>query len=599
MESSSFEDQAKKEYYDGVDDTSSLLDPESSDRVHMVEELQLVQPHFLEDNPCCPQMPMLYLIMSACMAALGGVLFGYDIGIVSGAILQLRIKFQLDCVKQEMVVSSMLMGAVVASLTGGFIVDFIGRRMAIIINAAVFLVGAVILAFAPSFAVLVVGRFIVGFGVSLSAIAECIYISEIAPAKRRGLLVSFNEVGICLGILLAYSVNVFFIDKPSGWRYMFGLSGIPAFIQGVGMFFLPHSPRWLILNGQDEKACKMIRKLSSLVDPYEEVSKIKSGLNVEYHYKFTDLLSRTDNMRIRMLVGGGVVFLQQFTGQPTIVYYASTIFQALGFQSGEKATLASLGIGIAKLVCTVISLSTVDKGGRRRFLLIGVTAMTVSVLTLGIMTHYTSFGHPARKCHFSPQKSPNIAHFPSNTSSSQFHFNSSSVSYASKSAVTTTDATPALASKGLRYFTLGALVLFVGAYSFSFGPVSWLLLSEIFPAGIKGRAFSIATVLNWGTNLLVSLTFLDMLSTLGPSWTFIFYTVICVIGVIFIYKYVPETKNRTLEQISAEFNARKPRQILPKQLNCFSRKRRRRLRELRTRPSLSESTTDMLLGNCG
>lgn len=414
----------------------------------------------------------------------------------------------------------------------------------------------------------------------MSAIAECIYISEIAPPDRRGLLVSFNEVGICVGILLAYSVNAVFIDLPSGWRFMFGLSGIPAFIQGVGMFFLPHSPRWLLLNGQDEKACRIIQKLGLSRDPNEELAKIKSGLNVEYHYKFGDLFSTTDNMRKRMLVGGGVVFFQQFTGQPTIVYYASTIFQALGFQSSEKATLASLGIGLAKIFCTVISLSTVDKGGRRRFLLIGVSCMAVSVLTLGIVAHYTSLGHAERKCHFT--------HVSSTTT------NSTSSSFVSLSSVNTTDPTPALASKGLRYFTLSALVLFVGAYSFSFGPVSWLLLSEIFPTGIKGRAFSIATVLNWGTNLVVSLTFLDMLSTLGASWTFIFYTVICLVGLIFIYKYVPETKNRSLEQISAEFNTRKSRQILPKKLNCFSRKRRRQLREEWTPGG---STTDMLLSN--
>lgn len=589
------------EYYVGSRDSTSLLDSETSDHVssHLADELELVQPNFVESS-CCPQMPFLYLIMVACMAALGGVLFGYDIGIVSGAILQLREEFRLDCIKQEMVVSSMLMGAVLASLTGGFIVDFIGRRMSIIINAVVFLTGAIILAIAPSFAVLVIGRFVVGFGVSLSAIAECIYISEIAPAKRRGLLVSFNEVGICIGILLAYSVNVVFIGLPSGWRYMFGLSGIPAAIQGVGMFFLPHSPRWLIVNGQDEKACKMIQKLRWVGDPFEELTKIKSGLKVEYRYKFTDLLSRMDNMRRRMFVGGGVVFLQQFTGQPTIVFYASTIFQALGFQSGEKATLASLGIGIAKLLSTVISLSAVDKGGRRRFLLIGVSTMTVSILTLGVIAHYSSLGQPARKCDFNSTTSLQTATPYRPTS---FHIPTTKMSVSPPVLLTnstvsnTTEVEPKLVGRGLRYLTLSALVLFVAAYSFSFGPVSWLLLSEIFPAGIKGRAVSIATILNWGTNLIVSLTFLDMLTTFGTTWTFTFYTIICILAAIFIYKYVPETKNRTLEQISAEFNARQPVQILPKKLLCCTKKERRRLRERRARPSPSESTTDRLLTN--
>ncbi|XP_020623662.1 solute carrier family 2, facilitated glucose transporter member 12-like [Orbicella faveolata] len=512
-----------------------------------------------------------------------------------------------------MVVSSMLMGAVLASLTGGFIVDFIGRRLAIVINSVVFLVGAIMLALAPSFAVLIVGRFIVGFGVSLSAIAECIYISEIAPAKRRGLLVSLNEVGICVGLLLAYSVNVLFIDLSNGWRYMFGLSAIPAFIQGVGMFFLPQSPRWLIANGQDDKACRMIKKLQWSGDPYEELTRIKSGLRVEYRYKFTDLLSSIDNMRSRMFVGGGVVFFQQFSGQPTVVYYASTIFQALGFQSGENATLASLGIGIAKLVATVISLSFVDRGGRRRFLLIGVSIMAVSILVLGTIAHYISLGHPTRECHFNmttplqssnSPSSPSLPHILTTTAPTRSIMNSTYISRTlptvnSTVSLNQTESTAITANKGLRYFTLCALALFVGAYSFSFGPVSWLLLSEIFPAGITGRAFSIVTVLNWGTNLLVSLTFLDMLSSIGTSSTFIFYAVICIVAVLFIYKYVPETKNRTLEQISAELNARKPRQILPKKLNCCKKGGRRRLRESRPRPSPSGSTSDMLLANSG
>lgn len=587
------------DFYVGGRDTTSLLEPESSDPVSngMVEQLQLIQPQFVEST-CCPQNPLLYLTLAACMAALGGILFGYDIGIVSGAILQLRTEFQLNCTNQEMVVSSMLMGAVLASLTGGFIVDFIGRRLAIVINSVVFLVGAIMLALAPSFAVLIVGRFILGFGVSLSAIAECIYISEIAPPKRRGLLVSLNEVGICFGLLLAYSVNVLFIGLSNGWRYMFGLSAIPAFIQGFGMFFLPQSPRWLIVNGQDDKACRMIKKLQWSGDPYEELTRIKSGLNVEYRYKFTDLLSSIDNMRGRMFVGGGVVFFQQFSGQPTVVYYASTIFQALGFQSGINATLASLGIGIAKLVATVISLSFVDKAGRRRFLLIGVSVMAVSILTLGTIAHYVSLGHPTRECHFNmttPLRSSNPA--PMRSIMNSTYISQTLPTLISTISLNQTESTAITADKGLRYFTLGALVLFVGAYSFSFGPVSWLLLSEIFPAGITGRAFSIVTVLNWGTNLLVSLTFLDMLSSIGTSSTFIVYAVICIIAVLFIYEYVPETKNRTLEQISAELNARKPRQILPKKLNCCEKGGRRRLRESRPRASPSGSTSDMLLAN--
>ncbi|XP_032220326.2 solute carrier family 2, facilitated glucose transporter member 12-like isoform X1 [Nematostella vectensis] len=512
------------------------------------------------------------------MAAIGGVLFGYDIGIVSGAVLQLRQEFLLSCLQQEMVVSSMLIGAVFASVTGGFVIDFLGRRLAIIITSLVFLAGAIILAVAQSYPVLIIGRLIVGFGVSLSAIAECIYISEIAPAKYRGMLVSLNELGICSGLLAAYLVNYIFINLPAGWRYMFGLSGVPALIQGIGMYFLPMSPRWLIVKGKDEQACKSIAQLHWEGDPHEELMRIKSGFRTEYKYGLCDLFSKMDNMRKRMFIGGGLVFFQQITGQPTVVYYASTIFEDIGFHSGTKATLASLGIGLAKLVATILSLSLVDKGGRRRFLLMGVSVMAASIITLGVVSTLQPL-KPPKKCYYTQDGL-------TNQTTGIPYTDQGNVTDAYMNRTTSADSVRPV-NPVLRYLALAGLVMFVAGYSFGFGPVSWLLLSEIFPSGIKGRAFSLATVLNWGTNVFVSFTFLDLLGSIGTSGTFFFYGLICVIAIVFIYKYVPETKNKTLEQISAELNSKKAKSLCP----AFRLAGRRRMR----RTNASGSTHHMLL----
>eukprot|EP00058_Branchiostoma_floridae_P020853 XP_002606343.1 hypothetical protein BRAFLDRAFT_67586 [Branchiostoma floridae] len=522
-----------------------------------------------------------YVLLASVMAALGGVLFGYDIGIVSGALLQLREELHLGCLQQEMVVSSMLMGAVIGSLTGGFIVDRFGRRLAIIVNAGVFVCGAMILALAQSYAVLVTGRLVVGFAVSLSAIAECIYISEIAPSSKRGMLVSLNELGITLGILVAYLVNYLFISVPNGWRWMFGLSSLPAIAQGLGMMFLPPSPRYLIINRQEEKAQQVLRQLrGSSVDV--ELNNIKNSLQTE-----------------------------QFTGQPNVLYYAPTIFQLVGFHSNTAATLATVGLGIVKVLSTIVSLCLVDRFGRRKFLLAGATVMAVSILILGVITHSFPASKFKRPCEsgndtlgsthtrdvffpgnfFDPtlqyrnpsavtssivsvpgrshEKSKKLVwtsqvdfirrsesqttarvlkNRPSAVSGVEFVNNDTGFQEGTELDVMTPD--------GVKGVSLLTLMVFVAAYAFGFGPVSWLVLSEIFPVNVKGRAVALTTVLNWGTNLVVSLSFLNLVESVGISVVCQGYAVMGVLAAVFILLVVPETKNRTLEQISHDLETR-------------------------------------------
>ncbi|XP_071807805.1 solute carrier family 2, facilitated glucose transporter member 10-like [Asterias amurensis] len=622
-----------------------------------------------------------FVVVAAIMSALGGILFGYDIGIVSGALLQLREEFELSCLQQEMVVSSLLVGALIGALFGGFLVDWIGRRWSIIINTGIFITGAVILTCAPIYEILILGRLIVGFAVSLSAIAECIYISEISPSTKRGQLVCVNEVGITLGILVAYLVNFFLISVPSGWRYMFGLSILPAVIQGVGMFLLPPSPRFLMQKGKESQARTVLQKLRGTELIEGELSVIRNSLLTEQDYRVWDVLSTVNNMRGRFLIGAGLVFFQQFTGQTNVLYYAPTIFKSLGFESNTAATLATVGLGIVKVVTTFMCLCFVDKAGRRHFLLVGAGIMTVIIFTLGIVTQVSLPSTAKRTCFMNTSEEnlttvvmsqmqdtsrldrslnqmdlsmlriPDSAVKEMSRNSSELligliskgYFeetrrdrvkrkaNQESTSSSTKVTLSLVDPggqrstssstkvtlsplvtggglltgmtvpeQPSQTKKGNLYTTAAvsgvsdrtsphesgsalmttlkpeatstggmstedgpglaqivaviSLTLYVGAYSYGFGPVGWLVLSEIFPAGIRGRASSLASIFNWGTNVVVSLTFLDVINGIGPSWTFLLYGAICAVSFIFIYLIVPETKNRSLEQISAKLN---------------------------------------------
>ncbi|CAH1774013.1 unnamed protein product [Owenia fusiformis] len=526
-----------------------------------------------------------YVIFASMMAALGGLLFGYDVGIISGALLQLREVFNMTCFQQEMVVSSMLMGALLGSLLGGFLVDHYGRRLSIIINALVFILGAIILALAPNYPVLIVGRILVGFAVSLSAIAECVYISEIAPARRRGLLVSLNELGITLGLLLAYLVNYLFINTENGWRYMFGLSAVAAAIQGIGMIFLPQSPRFLMLKKQEQKARTVLQKLRCSNSVDRELNGMRISIAAEQSHSLFDLFSSADNMRGRMFIGTGIIFFQQFTGQPNVLYYAPTIFLSLGFHNSSAATLATVGLGTVKVISTIVSLLSVDKAGRRKFLIGGALGMMFSILLLAVLTQSLPQDMQVKDCNRNSVIAVNrtsngsslIIDFPDdslktadqaklyrrsvNNSSELYHTtqdpdeSDSTKKGAGPTTVLPFDLNTDFAVATAKWAALFALMVYVASYAMGFGPVSWLVLSEIFPASIKGRAIAMTTVFNWGTNLVISMTFLNLIKTIGIGWLFTGYAFVCFIATCFIFSFVPETKNRSLEQVSNEMKS--------------------------------------------
>ncbi|XP_054836418.1 solute carrier family 2, facilitated glucose transporter member 10 [Eublepharis macularius] len=547
---------------------------------------------------------LMVLLLSSAVSLLGGLMFGYEFGIISGALLQLQLDFHLGCFEQEVLVSSLLLGALLASLVGGFFIDRQGRRKAILVSNAVLLCGSLLLTLAGSFVCLVFGRMTVGFAISLSSMACCIYVSEMVAAHQRGVLVSLYEVGITVGILLSYALNYIFSDTTEGWRYMFGLATGPAAVQFLCTLFLPkNSVKFSVCGNESRKSLIQLQKNEDGEDVIPKCPK-------EKHYSLMDLLRSRDNMRRRTLVGLGLVLFQQFTGQPNILGYASKIFRSVGFQSDSSAVLASVGLGVVKVVATLVAMAFADKAGRRVLLMAGCTVMACSVMAIGL----TSFSIPldmAKDCETIvgsnntlfgsnnfPMKSvssqPNVSYFPrasdgvdiqedpsfaisrpggvTKTVAGNKNRNSmANVSLHGEKAglldppveegtQNSSSSLPEALSKDLKilnWITLLSLMAFVTAFSIGFGPMTWLVLSEIYPASIRGRAFAFCNSFNWAANLLISLTFLDLIDTIGLSWTFLLYGLVGVMAVIFIYLFVPETKGQSLEEIDQQFSKKR------------------------------------------
>ncbi|NXG62761.1 GTR10 protein, partial [Hemiprocne comata] len=539
---------------------------------------------------------LLVLLLSATVSLLGGLILGYELGIISGALLQLQIDFHLSCFKQEILVSAVLIGALLASLIGGILIDRYGRRKAILVSNLVLLVGSLILTLARSFIGLVIGRMTVGFAISVSSMACCIYVSEMVAAHQRGLLVSLYEAGITVGILLSYALNYVFADMDEGWRYMFGLAIAPTAMQFLSILFLPVNP--VKLSSWDSDCQKGLIELQNTED--REMAKREPYK--EKNYSFLDIFRTRDNMRRRTLVGLGLVLFQQFTGQPNVLGYASKIFHSAGFQSNSSAILASVGLGAIKVVATFIAMALADKAGRRVLLMTGCMVMAISVTTIGLTSRIAPLAM-ARDCKAAadPNASPSLTQHPLTPLSSQpavspipsvlgagrsqagpnfsamrslttFVANTQSrevvpdASLTQKRSLAGQSKKEIVESTGppfsgapwtehvvLNWITLLSMMAFVSAFSIGFGPMTWLVLSEIYPAGIRGRAFAFCNSFNWAANLLISLSFLDLIDAIGFSWVFLLYGLMGVVAVVFIYLFVPETKGQSLEEIDQQF----------------------------------------------
>lgn len=458
------------------------------------------------------------VILPFLFPALGGVLFGYDIGATSGASVSLQSAelsgttwYNLSSIQTGLVVSGSLYGALCGSLLAFNVEDFLGRRRELIIAAVLYLSGSLITALAPGLPVLIVGRLLFGLGIGLAMHAAPLYISETSPSQIRGTLVSLKELFIVLGILLGYLMGNLEIDVIGGWRYMYGLSTPIAVILGIGMWWLPPSPRWLLLQAvqgkgnMEELKERAIFALSRLRGrPMGDIAsdvQIKETLR-SLQSSFEDQDGEANFWEIfqgkslkAFIIGGGLVFFQQITGQPSVLYYAASILQSAGFSAASDATRVSVILGFFKLLMTGIAVLKVDQLGRRPLVIGGVSGI---VLSLFLLAAYYSF----------------------------------------------LNSTPIVA--------VLALLFYVGCYQVSFGPISWLMVSEIFPLRTRGRGISVAVLVNFASNALVTFLFSPLQELLGASMLFVAFGVIAILALLFVIFYVPETKGLSLEEIESK-----------------------------------------------
>ncbi|MFX1296613.1 MAG: sugar porter family MFS transporter [Promethearchaeota archaeon] len=440
-----------------------------------------------------------FIYVIAVIAGISGMLFGYDTGVISGAIGFIKEDFGLISFVEELLVSSVLIGAILGAFMGGELADRYGRRKIIILAAIIFTGGAIGTSLAPNVIILIIGRIIVGLAIGIASFVAPLYISESAPPKIRGFLVTFNQLAITIGIVISYLVD-FGLSLIRGWRYMFGLAVIPGIILMIGMWRMPDSPRWLVNHGNIDKAQKVLIEIRKNIDVDNEIQEIKDSLNKQKGGR-KELLNPL--VKPALIIGISLALFQQFTGINTVIYYAPLIFQSAGIVSSSNAILATLEVGLVNVAVTVVAIFLLDRVGRRKLLLIGLFGMSATLTILGVVFFLPSL-----------------------------------------------------------LDILGSLVAinlmaYVGFFAIGLGPVFWLLISEIYPLKIRGLAMSIVTEVNWGANFIIALTFLTLIQLIGTFGTFWLYAGLGIIALIFTYLYVPETKERTLEEIEEHWRGGK------------------------------------------
>jgi SP family galactose:H+ symporter-like MFS transporter len=427
------------------------------------------------------------------VAALGGLLFGYDTGVISGALLFIRGALALSTTMQGVVVAIVLAGAAVGAAVAGYLSDRFGRRRVILGAAVLFILGALLSAAAVELGALLSGRLLVGFAIGIASMLTPLYLAEISPAQDRGAIVSLNQLCITLGILVSYLVGFAFATVMEGWRWMLGVGAVPGVILAIGMLILPESPRWLAGHGRIEDADAVLRQLRGGADTSEELALLRTDLAREGQLaSWTELFS--PRVRRPLIIGVGLAMFQQITGINTVIYFAPTIFETAGLPSAAISILATAGVGAVNVIMTIVSIRLIDRLGRRQLLYWSLGGMAV---TLFVLAGVFATG----------------------------------------------------AAGGLAWLAVASVAAYVGFFAIGLGPVFWLLIAEIFPLALRGRAMSLATVSNWGFNLVVAVTFLDLVASLGSTNAFLLYAVLSLVALAFVVVMVPETKGHTLEEI--------------------------------------------------
>lgn len=442
------------------------------------------------------QSPM-YALFLAGVAAISGFLFGFDTAVINGVLLFLQRQFSLSSLETEVAASALLLGCLLGAAGASLIGDRIGRRKSLLLAAILFAGSTIGAALAGSVLVFSIGRLLGGLAIGLASVLTPVYITEVAPAGSRGRLVSMNQLAIVVGILIAYVVSWGLAGLGnSSWRWMLAVAAIPALAFFVGLLFIPESPRWLIGNQQREKGRKVLARIYGPARAEIEVRLVEEAAGTEQG-TWSEVFARP--MRRPLIVALGLAILCQITGINTVLYYGSILIsEHFKGQTSGTALMANVIIGCTNLVFTIVALRCLDRWGRRAMLLTASAGMAVSLVLFVVVYQI-------------PGISPLLV--------------------------------------------LACILSYVAFFAFAMGPIPWVVISEIFPNKIRGRAASIATSTLWTGTLVVTFTFLSLINALGVSGTFSVYAFLCVLSFVFIWKLVPETRGKTLEQIQQEWGA--------------------------------------------
>jgi sugar porter (SP) family MFS transporter len=438
------------------------------------------------------------LLGVALIAAIGGFLFGYDTGVIGGALLFMQKDLGLKTHgQQELTVAILLLGAVAGALVSGWLADRISRRRTKMISGTVYVIGAFACAFSQNYWQILASRFWLGLAVGTASFVSPMYIAELVPARIRGGVVSFNQLMITLGILSAYIVDWGFAGFSNNWRWMFGVAAVPGAALAIGMYFMPFSPRWLVEKGREDDAREVLERYRFAEDDVEgEIDEIKDVAEKEFSVR--ELLGK--GVRRMLIVGVALAIFQQIVGINTVIYYAPTILKFAG-QKDTGALTQSVFIGCTNVFFTIVAILLLDRLGRRFFLIAGTATLTVALVGLGVF------------------------------------FSSTGI------------------QSSVGWLALACLLVYIMGFAVGLGPVFWLMISEIFPLQMRGPAMAVCTMFNWGLNFAISYTFLTLTDVITKQGTFWLYAFFGVCALVFFVTLVPETKDRSLEKIQADLGA--------------------------------------------
>lgn len=441
------------------------------------------------------------LIRVSVIAAVGGLLFGYDTGVISGALLYIRSDLHAGAFEQQSIVAVLLLGAMFGAAASGYLSDRISRKWTKVISGSIYFIAAIGCAASINAGMLIGFRFLLGLSVGTASFVAPLYISEIAPKRVRGGLTSFNQLAVVTGILLAYGVNYLFRGFTDEWRWMLGVAAIPGAVLAVGMLTVPQTPRWLAQHGHEEKARRVLERLREGDDGADidaEMEEITKANKAESDTSLSTLVG--PRLRAVLVVAIALAVAQQFVGVNTVIYYAPTILSDTGL--GNSAALAgTLIVGVINVVFTIGAVLMLDHVGRRPLLLVGTGVLLSALVLLGI-------------------------YFSSGTLQSDYG-----------------------------WVALVGLMLFIAGFAIGLGPVFWLMISEIFPIGVRSKAMAVATIANWGANFLVAQTFLTLSGAISRQGVFFLYAVLAVCALVFFAYRVPETRDKTLESLQSELTS--------------------------------------------